>query len=102
MEKTKWLDDLHQGSEDICNLAWRLQRLGDSFYHTGNEYMGTKLHKIAEKLLESSDKVHKATGLVTSEMLKTAQNNTATVFKAVLAGIQVSKRDTKQLEKGDN
>lgn len=90
-----WLDKLHKSQEKLFNISGTLEMYSGSFFTVGNNKIGRLLYTLSEQLMEIEKDISSAAGQIVSEQLKTAQENSANLLKATLAGIEVATRDKK-------
>lgn len=82
-----YLDDTFDGLADIRSVADELRRLGLGFKLTGNDLIADELLFYRTKLLDSCDKIRKATGENVTEQYKATQSVTGVILTAMLDNI---------------
>jgi len=89
-DKIDWLNNLHNSSDELMDISISLYNRSNSFYEIGNDVMFKYLLNISKKLENISKNINNSSGKVVDEMLKSSQNNTKTMFEAVLTGMKIS------------
>jgi len=90
-----WLDELNKCSEKLLLISDRLDRYSRAFYVIGNYNIADNLEKESSEISLISEKINKVSVKVVSDQLKTAQENSANVLHAALAGIEIATKDKK-------
>jgi hypothetical protein len=88
-----WLNEIHDSTELITSIAFSLQTKANSFWITGNEYMGDLLQTMSDDLLDASKSINQAAGKCITEEYKRSQDMSASIVNAALAGIKLQKEN---------
>lgn len=85
-KKRDWLKILSDSTMRLLKISDTLYYYSDGFYITGNEKIGNMLSNLAVELSAMSHEISGASGIVTTEILHSAQKNSWNVLQAALAG----------------
>lgn len=88
---TQHLERFHAGLEAIRSMEWRLRGLAAAFVRTGNAAVADELFEVAAQLAAASDTVDAAFATELDRGFRQAQQHSATVLEAVLAGVVISR-----------
>ena len=86
-----WLHDMHDIREELKIDAGNLHAISRAFSRTGNLEMSTELYEMACNINTQAKRIDKATSEITSLNLRRAQESSANMLGAILAGIEVEK-----------
>jgi hypothetical protein len=88
-----WLVELHNIREAIEIEVGYLASLSRAFIVTGNDRMGEELMQAAKVLSEQAERIDMVTHVKTKADLRRAQESSANMLGAILAGIEVGKEE---------
>jgi hypothetical protein len=91
--ESKWLDDLGMVRERLHGRADALNGLANAFSRTGNDEVAKELVLAVKVLNECAESVSNVSGVVTTMLLHQAQENSANMLKAALAGVVLAERN---------
>lgn len=91
VENETEIDKLNNARGSLLLCSDKLEKLSNSFYNTGNIYIGDKLAKIAEDIVNADEIIGKQVFAILDREFKTAETNSAIILKAVLAGAELTK-----------
>jgi hypothetical protein len=75
------------------DLSYRLRRLAQGFYLTGNYVVGDDLNDIAESIDTYADKIRRIFNDDLDAQLKTTRGMSSAVLESALAGIAIANRE---------
>lgn len=85
------LKQFHGGADRICCVHWRLSDLSAAFRRVGNEGVAAELYALSDQLTEGLTAMDDAFAEEINRSFRQAQQHSATVLEAVLAGVFVGK-----------
>ena len=88
---SEWLDKIHDAQHDLDEVATELSHLACSFADVGNTATAIRLKNYAKRIWEAEKAVGEGTNASIDESLKFAQQGSATILKACLAGAQMER-----------
>ena len=89
-ERTEWLDNLHSAASAVQNALVAVNRVAHIMQEAGNDHIAARLWAVAERLDEAHQNLRDGTGKAVADRLHNAQEASATMFKAVLAGLSAA------------
>lgn len=90
-----WLKKINMNEDIILAGVQSIDVLSEAFHQVGNEKVGLKLNRIAISIESAMKEINEAIKNHIHEEYKQAQESSANVFKATLAGIEISKKENK-------
>jgi hypothetical protein len=91
-EKSDYLDTIHSECRNLRNIVGFLDSLAVSFSRTGNGSVSDELFKIAAEIWDSQENIRVAVGEDVNKRWKDSQEMSRTIFKSVLAGMELQKK----------
>jgi hypothetical protein len=90
-----FVEDTSAVQSGILNMAFSLEGLASSFYDTGNEMIGDRLGRYAERLHEMRKDLSDAVGKEVTRQVHKSHDMSTAVFEAALvgAGFDIRKSD---------
>lgn len=86
-----WLKKHHEAVEDISICIVNLQSIGSLLYNVGLDKLEARVNGVHNKLSDALEKLQESMDENLDEGYKRAQESSANVLKACLAGIQLEK-----------
>lgn len=88
----EWLDRAHNAIDLLRNGANQLYLLADAFARTGNARVAEELSGLAADLDAAGQEVSDIREIISSTMLRDAQQATGTMLEALMAGLTLGER----------
>jgi len=88
-----WLNDFHEAQRSNNDIVYELQSLASAFYRVGNTIISDQLFAMARSLEENNKIIGDSVSISINERLKDAQQSSANIFHAALAGIKLNVKD---------
>lgn len=82
---SQYLNDIHEGCEQVIVVADDLHDLSIAFARTGNEATARKLLLFARELKEAEEEIRQAVSRNVTERLEDSEQATTNMVKAALA-----------------
>ena len=82
---------LSEATQKLRTVSYKLESLSIAFYKTGNESVSDNLMSISKDIDEIEKAISKETGVIIHDRLMDAQQASANVFSAALAGMKIAK-----------
>ncbi len=90
-ERSDFINGTTNATDDLYAVERELEELGMAFSRTGNQFMGQKLYRMSEVLAEARRRVNRATSREINRQFHEAQERSATILRAALAGGELAK-----------
>lgn len=85
------LEQYKEGIAKVRTAEWELTMLAAAFDRTGNVIVATELRTLASQLADGINEIGAAFSTELDRGFRQAQQHSATVLEAVLAGVQVGR-----------
>ena len=89
-DEGNWLHDVHDICDELKIDAGNLHAISRALCRVGSQSLGTELYEMACNLNVQAKRIDKATNEITSLNLRRAQESTANMLNAVMAGVIVA------------
>lgn len=86
-----WLELARVHSETLLRLSWEIQDYAKAFALTGNDQMSQILRVWTKEVSAAHEGIHEMTDILTSRMVKQAQESSGNMLRAALAMCEVNK-----------
>jgi len=91
--RDEWLHEVFQSIESLQGIGYQLQSLAQAFYRTGNDRVSEDLQFFSTAILEHTKAFRDLVGEEIHDGHRQAQEMSATVLKAALAGCLLGRKD---------
>ena len=90
---SEYLDEINEADQELFVVTEQLRYLSNAFYQTGNDAIGFKLSRAADKIEEANKKIRGAVAKELNRSIKQAEESSVNVFKGVMAGIELGQNE---------
>lgn len=87
-----WLKKYNEGTKKIENVNYYIEHLANLLYEVGNYKLAKKLNMFSNDLSKGLDLVKESHNENFNEQIKQAQENSANVFNAIVAGMKLKEK----------